>query len=144
MPISVNRRLRRVDHLIAKIDRRLGFLESRVWFKPNGGDQWIEVEIFGFEDAGITPENTATGEQLSSHRFSIRVSRNWLEQHKNEDGVWGIERQLTTSPLSNMPEWNFVEAETENETYQDNDTWTTITLRVTQTISIPEITIDDY
>lgn len=129
---NVNEKLRRVDRRISKIDRRLGFLSPKVNFKPANSTDWVEVQIFAFTDAGVTPESTATGEKLSAHRFVVKVDRDWIEAYLLQDGRWAIAR----SPTS---EW--VECEKENEEYQDTDTYVTVTLRASQEIIIPEIII---
>lgn len=143
MPKTVAQKLRKVDHRISLIDRKLGFLSSRIYFNPNGLPDWEEVEIFKFQDLGVTPKNVATGEELSAHRFTVSVSKDWLESHAGLDGIWGVSRGDTgvkakAIPLS-IPA--IIECETESEGYQDSDTFGTVVLRVIQSISIPGIEI---
>lgn len=143
MPKTVATRIRRVDRRVANISRKLGFLSSRAYFNPNGLPDWEEVGIFKFQDLGVTPKNVATGEELSAHRFTVAVSRDWLESHAGLDGIWGISRgdtgvKANVIPLSISA---IIECETESEEYQDNDTFGTVVLRVIQSISIPGIGI---
>jgi hypothetical protein len=139
MPKTVAKRIRRVDRHIASIDRRLGFLASRAFFNPNGLPDWEEVEIFAFQDLGVTPKNVATGEELSAHRFTIQVSRDWLESHTGLDGIWGISREESGTKAKANPLLveTIVECESESEDYQDKDTYGTVVLRVIQSIFIP-------
>lgn len=125
--MSINKKLRSIDQRVAQIDRRLGFLEGRVFFKEVGAIAPIEVNIFGFSDSGITPKSLATGEELAAHRYSIKVNRNWTETYTNKSGYWFIQRS-NEDPL--------IPCDKENEEFQDNETYATIALRVTQEISI--------
>ena len=126
MSKTVNQRLRAVDKRIAKIDRRLGFLEGRVFFQSYNDTVPAEVEILEFTDNGITPKDVATGEVLSTHRYTVRVNRDWIEAHSQEEGRWWIQRH-DSDPM-------FL-CEKESESYQDKDTFATINLRVSQEIT---------
>jgi hypothetical protein len=125
---TVNQRLRRVDQRISNIDRRLGFLEGQLYFKPAGTTDWTIVDTFSHIDNGISPQNITTGEQISAHRFTVKVNRDWIDAHIGEYGAWGLQ-QSSTDPI--------LYVEKESETVQDSDTFGTMTFRISQNISVP-------
>ncbi|GAC1470884.1 MAG: hypothetical protein NVS2B14_14560 [Chamaesiphon sp.] len=127
MSKNINQKLRSVDNRIAGIDRRLGFLQGQVFFRPYSASTPTLVDIFDFKDQGITPMNITTGEQLSAHRYSVRVSRDWMDANAGISGRWYIQRS-PSDPL--------LLCEKEDESTQDADTFSVIRLRVSQEVSI--------
>lgn len=127
MPANVNRKIRAVDRKLSGISRKLGYLQTRVFFRPIGGS-WEEVTIFDAVDQGSTPKNLRTGEEVFAHRYAVQVDRDWLESHINIDGAWAI------APDGNAD--NKLLCELENQTTRDSETHGTIDLRVSQPIAV--------
>ena len=124
---KIPQRLRKIDSRIAGINRRLGFLESFVYFKPTGELEWLTIDINSFTDNGITPENLGTGEELSAHRFTITVNRDFIDEHQHTDGEWAVQRP---TDLDKIP------CNKESESYQEGETFATIELAVSQDIPL--------
>jgi hypothetical protein len=91
---TVNQRLRRVGDRLAKIGRRLGFLEARFYWRRSGVDgllqpyEWQEIpswEVsnsgFGATDGG---DQVFIGEQ-KERSFSVKVNKDWFESHRGDE-----------------------------------------------------------
>ena len=94
MPKTVNQRLRRVGDRLAKIDRRLGFLEARFYWRSSGTNEffqpyeWQEIPSwnvsnngFGATDGG---DQVFIGEQ-KERSFSVKVNKDWFEAHRGNE-----------------------------------------------------------
>lgn len=129
--MNVNQRLRRVDARVANIDRRLGFLSGRAFFKPYAPDpeglpyDWLEIDITDFADQGISPKNLRTGHEVEAHRFSVTVSRDWFERYADMPGRYAVQ-------VSEGAE--LLHCEPENISIDDGATTGTLSLRVTQEV----------
>lgn len=91
---TVNQRLRRVGDRLAKIDRRLGFLEARFYWRSSGTNEffqpyeWQEIPSwnvsnngFGATDGG---DQVFIGEQ-KERSFSVKVNKDWFEAHRGNE-----------------------------------------------------------
>lgn len=129
MTNTVNHKLRKVDTRIAQIDRRLGFLQTRLYFREIDSADWEEVAILSATDMGITPKNMKTGEEITAHRYSCTVNRNWLDDHVDQTGFWAI--------APDGVEANKIRCELESQRVEDKSTKGTLDFRLSQTIEIP-------
>ena len=71
---DIPKRLTSIDSRIAKIDRRIGFLRARLFWKPSGGD-YQEVDIFTHKSNGLTPKNWRTGTEIEAYRHTVTVNK---------------------------------------------------------------------
>lgn len=123
---NLRKRLGSIKRRITAIDRRLNMLESRVYFRASGSSTWNEVEIFDFSDSGAGTKKLETGEEVSGHRFTVRVDRDWLATYQGQVGEWAVTR------TDGDPQ---IICEKESETFQDHDPDATVVLRVQQEIT---------
>ena len=121
---DISKRLRAVDERVAGITRNIGMLRSRVYFRAYGATAWVEVLITSFQDNGVTPKNLQTGEEVSAHRFTIKVGLNWIDTYSGQDGEWAVTRNNDIK----------ISCDKESETSQDNETTAIVVLRVSQQI----------
>jgi hypothetical protein len=126
-PNDVNHKLRKVDTRISRIDRKLGFLQTRLYFQPMDGG-WEEVPILQATDLGSTPKNFKTGEEVYAHRYTVRVGRNWLDARTGITGDWAI--------APDGIEANKQRCELENQSVKDNSTFGTLDFRIAQTVNV--------
>lgn len=126
--ITVNKRLRRVDQRIERIDRRLGFLSGKAYFRPLLTQVWIEITTLSFKDNGISPKNTKLGIELEAHRFSLEISRDWVNEYTGFLGDYAVS-------VDGIPE-NKLLCELENLTIPDDATKASLQLRVSQSLTI--------
>lgn len=71
---DIPKRLTPIDSRIASIDRRLGFLRARLFWKPAGGE-YREVEVFSHKNNGLTPKNWRTGTKVEAYRHTVTVNK---------------------------------------------------------------------
>lgn len=130
---NVNKRLRQIDTRTARISRRLGFLQTRLYFQPVNGS-WGEVPILQAVDGGMTPKNLKTGEEISAHRYSVQVGRDWLDANAAISGIWAI--------APDGIEANKMLCELEGASVKDTDTFGSLDFRIAQTIAVDLPTIE--
>lgn len=121
---DISKRLRKVDERVAGITRNIGMLKSRVYFKPYGATEWVEALITSFKDNGVTPKNLQTGEEVSAHRFTVKIGLNWIDTYYGQDGEWAVTRNDDTK----------ISCDKESETSQDNETTAVVVLRISQQV----------
>lgn len=125
MAKTVKQRLRRIDRIGARIDRRLGFLESRLFLN---GDEVPLVPTEGsgaISDQGITTQQSAEL-AIEGHRYTVNVDGDWWEENRGADGKWTLQRNDDATPIR---------VTVENQTAQDDQTYVTLTLRVENTVN---------
>lgn len=71
---DIPRRLTPIDGRISRIDRRLGSLRARVFWKPVGG-VYQEIEIFSHKDLGLTAKNWRSGTEIQAYRHTVTVNK---------------------------------------------------------------------
>ena len=71
---DIPRRLSPIDSRIAAIDRRLGYLRARLFWKPAGG-AYQELDIFTHIDRGVTPKNWRSGTEIEAYRHTVTVNK---------------------------------------------------------------------
>lgn len=94
MPKTVNQRLRRVGDRLAKIDRRLGFLEARFYWRSSGTNEfyqpyeWQELPLWSASNSGFGAtdggDQVFIGEQ-KERSFSVKVNKDWFEVHRGNE-----------------------------------------------------------
>lgn len=127
VPRNLNQKLRGVDQRLAKIDRKLGFLQGRLYFRVAPTDEWQEVPIFSLEDGGVTPKNVATGEEISARRYTAKINRDWFDANQGKLGFWAIRVRDGDTLLK---------VEKENERTANLDTFGVLEFRITQEIFV--------
>jgi hypothetical protein len=91
---TVNQRLRRVGDRLAKIGRRLGFLEARFYWRRSGVDgllqpyEWQEIPSWEVSNSGFG--STDGGDQVfigeqKERSFSVKVNKDWFEAHRGNE-----------------------------------------------------------
>lgn len=125
MAKTVKQRLRRIDRIGARIDRRLGFLESRLFLN---GD---EVPLVPTESGGAISDQGITTRQsgelaIEGHRYTVNVDGDWWEENRNATGRWTLQRNDDATPIR---------VTVENQTAQDDQTYVVLTLRVENTVN---------
>lgn len=122
---TVNQKLRKVGDKIAKVNRKLGFLSSRLYFLPAGQTTPAEVPLWVCQDQGLTPAPWDTGEQPISHRYSCQVNRNWWEANKAIRGRYRLDR-------GDGVQHDLI---LENQTVNETDTYATLDFKIS--VSVP-------
>jgi len=125
--MSVNTKLRKVGRKIASIDRRLGFLSTRLYFKPIAQD-WLEVTAIGIIDNGTSAQNLKTGEEVYAHRYTVKIDRDWLDFYAGVEGQWSI------APDGSL--LNRLLCDLESQIINDKDTFGTLEFRVSQAVLV--------
>lgn len=122
---TVNQRLRKVNIRLAGISRRLGYLSGRVFFRVLITGEEVELPITDFRDRGISANNTKAGIEMQAHRFSLQVSRDWVDEFRSIPGEYWIEY-----------EGSRLKCEIENMIIPDQATEASLDLRISQELTI--------
>lgn len=125
--MDLPKRFRQIDSRAARIDRQLGLLQARLFWRT-GSQPWEEVEIFTHDDQGLTAKNWKTGLEIEGYRHKVTVSKNWYENRSVQGvtGTYGIQAVIG-GPI--------VPCELESQIAKDEDTYASLTLREIQTVS---------
>ena len=131
MAKTVKQRLRRIDRIGARIDRRLGFLESVLFC--NGSEVPIVPSENGpaIVDQGISTRQV-NGMDLEGHRYTVNVDGDWWEENRKLRGNWTLQRNEDSQPIR---------VTVEGQTVQDDQTFVVLTLRVENTINTSGVVI---
>lgn len=94
--------LGQVDTIIAGIDRRLGFLEGRLYAEISSKQE--EVPIFKFVDLGLTNFNWQIRVDSNAHRYRVWIDRAWWTTTKrlNAQTKWFVKLNSVDSVLQSV------------------------------------------
>lgn len=91
---TVNQRLRKVGDRLSRIDRRLGFLEARFYWRRSGVDSilqpflWEEIPSWKVSGGGFGSTDGDSqafiGEQ-KERSFSVEVNKDWFDTHRGNE-----------------------------------------------------------
>ncbi len=86
---TINRKLRRIDDRLAKIDRRLGFLQGRVFYREVGNSLYTEMPTLTFTDKGLSNTSEVLsvlfGINIPTRGLSVTVNRDWWDANESKD-----------------------------------------------------------
>lgn len=92
--MTLKQKLERINARIAtKVDRRLGYLSLRLYFKKQGDADYSEVPIIAMSSGGKAPNNLGGTMSTDTPSYTVTVSGVWYDAHRGEVGVWAIRRQ---------------------------------------------------
>lgn len=92
---TLNERLRKIDDRIAQVDRRLGDLTARVYYRLPGTDfarkqqhfPWCEIPIWEFTDTALANDG-AGGEDFMPEQkertLDVKVNKTWILEHRDK------------------------------------------------------------
>ena len=128
---TVNERLRRVGDRLSKIDRRLGFLEARFYWRSSGTNEfyqpyeWQELPLWSASNSGFGAtdggDRVFIGEQ-KERSFSVKVNKDWFEAHRGNELRY--EYGFKFSDTDELKPCSFL-----NHSVNDTDTFSTISFQ---------------
>jgi hypothetical protein len=71
---DIPKRLSPIDSRIANIDRRLGYLRARLFWKVGTGE-YKELDVFSHKNNGLTAKNWRTGTEIEAYRHTVTVNK---------------------------------------------------------------------
>jgi len=86
---TLNQKLRRIDDRLAKIDRRLGFLQGRVFYREVGNSLYVEMPTLTFTDKGLSTTSEVLsvlfGINTPTRGLTVTVNRDWWDTNESKD-----------------------------------------------------------
>jgi hypothetical protein len=135
MPKTVNERLRGVGDRLSGIDRRLGYLVSKVFYRQQGYNpfnslnySWIELPVWKFVDNGFSTQEASDQDfmsQAQERSLTITINKTWWEL--NRDRLYDYDYGILVRPKA-LNE-RYVIASLTDAQAKDEDTFATLSLK---------------
>lgn len=116
--MSLKQRLERINQRIAtKVDRRLGYLSIRLYFKRSGESDYSEVPVISMSSGGKSQNSFGGTLSTETPDYTVTISGVWYDANRGAVGVWAIRRH-EGDPLLPVEVVNIVDTdEQEDVTY---------------------------
>ena len=131
MGSTVNQRLRRVGDRLAKIDRRLGYLVARFYWRQSGIDldgnqyEWAELPVWKVDDNGFgsgDADSQSFGSESKEKEFTIKINKDWWESNRSSELRYEYGFRLRATD-------NLLPCALTGESSSDGDTFSTLNFR---------------
>ena len=128
---TVNQRLRRVGDRLAKIDRRLGYLVGRFYWRQSGVDVnniqyvWAELPTWEVKDNGFSGDDAdgqSFGSESKEKQFTVKINKDWWEANRGSELRYEYGFRLRDGD-------NLLPCALTGESSSDGDTFSTISFR---------------